>query len=138
QRYWPSIHVSELLEQHHLAFHHRHRGLRTNISQTKHSGTIRNDSNSVAFNRQLPSTAVVFSNRLADPGHTWRISLGKISMVADINLRGGFYLAALMHMKGPIRQTQHCKAICGGFNSLLHLVAMLLPGGITGQVDNVA
>lgn len=64
--------------------------------------------------------------------------LGKDQPGCGYNLRGGLYLAALMHMEGPIRKTQYFKAICGSFNSLLHLVTVLLPRGTTGQVDNVA
>src|SRR3546814_15042358 len=44
-----AVDVGETLEQHRLAFHHRLRGLRTEIAEAEHGGAVRDDGDDAAF-----------------------------------------------------------------------------------------
>ena len=48
------VDAGELLEQHRLALHHRHRRLRADVAEPEHGGAVGDDRDRVALDRQRP------------------------------------------------------------------------------------
>ncbi len=74
------IDVCKNFKQHSLTFHHGLAGLRTNIPQSQHSGSIADDSYQVSFCRVLIYVFFIRSYFLARFCNTGRISKGQISL----------------------------------------------------------
>src|SRR2546425_2250242 len=72
------IDAGEFLEEHRLPFHHRHCCRRTNVAQTKHGGSIRNDSYHVFLYFQRKGLFGILVNRLTDARDSGRVSHGEI------------------------------------------------------------
>ena len=49
------VDAGELLEQHRLALHHRHRGRRADVAEPEHGGAVGDDRDRVALDRQRPA-----------------------------------------------------------------------------------
>ena len=73
------IDAGEFLEEHRLSFHHRHCCRRTNIAQTKHGSSIRNDGYRVFLYCQRKGLFRILVNRLADARNSRRVSHRQIS-----------------------------------------------------------
>ena len=65
------VDAAELLEQHRLALHHGHRGLRADVAEPEHRGAVGDDGDRVLLDRQVPggvrSSAIAWQMR-ATPG----------------------------------------------------------------------
>ena len=67
----PGVDAAELLEQHRLALHHRHRRLGADVAEPEHRGAVADDGDGVLLDRQVPdlatSSAIAVQTR-ATPG----------------------------------------------------------------------
>ena len=64
------IHITELLKEHALSFHHRHAGLRTDVAETENSGTICHHGHCVPAAGQLPALLRILLYHPAGLRHT--------------------------------------------------------------------
>ena len=60
------VDAGELLEEHRLALHHRHRGLGADVAQPEHGGAVGDDRDRVALDRQRPGRLGVVVDRADD------------------------------------------------------------------------
>lgn len=66
---WERVDVRQLLEQHRLAFHDRHRRHRADIAQTEHSGSIGDNRHGIPFDCQRERAGRIFMDGHAYPRH---------------------------------------------------------------------
>ena len=99
----PGVDVGELLEQHGLALHHRHRRLGADVAEAEHRGAVGDHGDGVAFDRQAARILFVLRDRLAHAGHTGGVGTGEIVAVAQGHLRSGFELPAEVEEESPVR-----------------------------------
>ena len=57
------VDAGELLEEHRLALHHRHRGLGADVAEAEHGGAVGDDRDRVALDRQRPGRLGVVVDR---------------------------------------------------------------------------
>ena len=62
------VDAAELLEQHRLALHHRHRGGRPDVAEAEHGGAVGDDGDRVGHPGVVPGHRGIRGDRLADPG----------------------------------------------------------------------
>ena len=67
------VDAGELLEEHALALHHRHRGLGADVAQAEHGGAVRDDRDRVALDRVLEGLVAVVVDRHADARDARRV-----------------------------------------------------------------
>ena len=67
------VDAAELLEQHGLALHHRHRRGRADVAEAEHGGAVGDDGDGVGHPGVVPGHARVGGDRLADPGDAGRV-----------------------------------------------------------------
>src|SRR6266480_4260655 len=65
EAYRKCIDAAKLLEQHRLAFHHRHRRERSDVAEAKHSRAVRDDGNRVFFDSERERLLRILMNGLA-------------------------------------------------------------------------
>ncbi len=63
------VDAGELLEQHRLALHHRHRRARADVAEPEHGGAVGDDRDRVALDRVLEGLVGILVDRRADPRH---------------------------------------------------------------------
>ena len=61
------VDAGELLEQHRLALHHRHRRARADVAEPEHRGAVGDDRDGVALDRVLEGLVGILVDRAADP-----------------------------------------------------------------------
>ncbi len=98
----PRVDLSELFEEHALAFHDGCSSKRTDIAKTEYCGAVGNDGNGVAFDRQLKRFARIRSDRHRHARDTRRVHCRKIGTRFHRNLRLDGYLAAEVGEKRAI------------------------------------
>ena len=67
------VDAAELLEQHRLALHHRHRGGGPDVAQPEHGGAVGDHGDDVGHPRVVLGHRRVGRDRLAHPGHAGRV-----------------------------------------------------------------
>ena len=60
------VDAGELLEEHRLALHHRHRRRRADVAEAEHRGAVGDDGHRVALDRVLEGLVRILGDRLAD------------------------------------------------------------------------
>ncbi len=81
----PGIDAAELLEQHRLALHHRHRRLGPDVAQPEHGRPVADHRHGVLLDREVPDLAHVLGDRHADARHARRV--GHREVVARLERR---------------------------------------------------
>src|SRR6266508_939415 len=99
----PRIDVGEFLEEHCLAFHHRHRCLRADVAQSQYSRPVGYDGDGVLLDRQRVDLFGVVVDRHADARHAGRVGHRKIGSRFQWRLVLGFDLAAEVQQKCEVR-----------------------------------
>ena len=79
------VDAAELLEQHGLALHHRHRGGRADVAEAEHGGAVGDDGDGVRHPGVVLGHRRVGGDRLAHPGHARRV--GQREVVAAVERR---------------------------------------------------
>ena len=72
------VDAGELLEQHRLAFHHRHRRARTDVAKAEHRCSVADDGDSVSLNRVLEGALWVLVDCAADASYARRVGHRKV------------------------------------------------------------
>ena len=67
------VDAAELLEQHRLALHHRHRRARADVAQPEHGGPVGDHGDRVALDRVLEGLVGIVVDRAAHPGDARRV-----------------------------------------------------------------
>ena len=67
------VDARELLEEHRLALHHRHRGRRADVAQPEHRGAVGHDGDRVALDGQRPRLGGVVVDGRGDARHARRV-----------------------------------------------------------------
>ena len=90
--------LGELLEQHRLALHHRHRGLGPDVAEAEHGAAVGDDGDRVLLDRVLERLGAVGVDLLADPRDAGRV--GHREVVAGLQrvLVALLDLAAAVHL----------------------------------------
>ena len=107
----PRVDTCKLLEEHCLAFHHRHRGLWTDVAEAEDGRTIGDDRNRVALRGQVPDHFGLVDDCLTDTGNARRVGHREIVAGANRYLRRHLNLAALVHQKGAVRDVDNTNPI---------------------------
>ena len=129
------VDVGEFLEQHRLAFHHRHGGFRPDVAQTEHRGTVGDHGHRVVLDGECVDLALVGRDRLAHArdagrvGHGERIARGQWKLVLNTNL------ASEVHQEHPVRDVDDLDALQLP-NACDHRVRMLVVACGDGDVAN--
>ena len=98
----PGIDAGELLEQHRLAFHHRHRRLGPDVAEPEHGGAVGDDGDGVLLDRQVPRHVAVVGDGLADPGDARRVGHREVVARLDRHFRAHLDLAPEVEQKRAI------------------------------------
>ncbi len=98
----PGVDTAELLEQHRLALHHRHRRLGADVAEPEHRGAVADDRDRVLLDREVPDLADVLGDRGADPRDAGRVSHREVVAGPERHLRGHLDLAAEMQQERPV------------------------------------
>jgi hypothetical protein len=93
----------ELLEEHGLALHHRHRRLGADVAEPQHRGAVGDDRDRVLLDGQRERPAGVVLDREADPGHPRGVGHAEVVPTADRHLAVDLDLAPQVHQEGAIR-----------------------------------
>ena len=72
------VDAAELLEQHRLALHHRHRGGRADVAEAEHRGAVGDDGDRVGHPGVVLGQRRVRGDGLADPGDAGRVGQGQL------------------------------------------------------------
>ena len=97
------IHSGQLLEEHGLALHHRHRRLGADVAEPEHRGAVGDDGHRILLDGEREGALRVFLDRHAHAGHTGRVGHGEIVARPDRHLAAHLDLATEMHEEGAIR-----------------------------------
>ena len=87
------VHTAEGLEEDAFALHHRHTGLRTDVSQSQHSAAVRDYSHGVPPTGELIALADILLNFQAGLSDTRRIGQRQGLLGANLRPGGDFQLA---------------------------------------------
>ena len=98
----PGIDAAELLEQHRLALHHRHRRLGADVAEPEHRGAVADDGDGVLLDRQVPDLRHVLGDRHADARHAGRVGHREVVARLQRRLRGHLDLAAEVQQERPV------------------------------------
>ena len=88
------VDAAELLEQHGLALHHRHRRGRADVAEAQDGGAVGDDGDGVGHPRVVARHARVGGDRLADAGDAGRVGEGEVVAAAEPDGRADLHLAA--------------------------------------------
>ena len=77
-----SIHIGKALEEHALALHDRHTGLRTDVAQAQHGRAVGDDGHQVVAAGQLVALIRVLLDGQAGLGHAGGVGQGQLLLVA--------------------------------------------------------
>ena len=83
------VDAAELLEQHGLALHHRHRGRGPDVAEPEHRGAVGDDRDGVRDPGVVVGQRRVGRDRLADPGHTGRVGERQVVGAVQRDRRDG-------------------------------------------------
>ena len=105
------VDAAELLQQHRLALHHRHRGARADVAEAEHGRAVGDDGHVVPLDRVAEGQLGVLVDRPADPRDARRVGHREVVAVLQrvlVELRD---LAALVHVEGAVRDVQQLDAL---------------------------
>ena len=97
------VDARELLEEHRLALHHRHRGRRPDVAQPQHRGAVGHDGDRVALDGQRPRLGGVVVDGGGHARHARRVGHREVVAGGDRDLRLDDDLAAAVHEEGAVR-----------------------------------
>ena len=98
----PGVDASELLEEHRLPLHHRHRRLRADVTETEHGGAVAHDRNRVLLDRQVPDLRRILGDRQTDASDTGRICHREVVARLERRFRHHLDLAPEMQQERPV------------------------------------
>ena len=127
---------AELLEQHRLALHHRHRRLGPDVAEPEHRRPVAHDRDRVLLDRQVPDLALVLGDREADPRDAGRV--GHRQVVARLQRRLGRHLDLPAEVEqeraiGDVLDLDAGQAVHGGDDPL----DVLRARGVDGDVADL-
>ncbi len=98
------VDISELLEEHRLALHHRHRRLRSDVAKAKHRGAIRQHRDGIRTSGQVPHTRRLLGDGRRHPADPRGVGHGEI--VGAVERRGRLHpdLPGLVQGEGRVLQ----------------------------------
>src|SRR5215210_2553232 len=96
------VHVGELLEEHRLPLHNRHRRPRPDVAEPQNGRTVRDDRHRVPLDREVEGAFGVFGDGAADPRYARRVRHREVVAGAYFHLRAHFDLAAEVHQERPV------------------------------------
>ena len=104
------VDVGELLEQHRLALHHRHRRLGADVAEAEHRRAVGDDGDGVLLDREVEGLRAVGGDLHADPGDARRV--GHREVVAGLQrvLVVLLDLAAAVHRQRAVDVVDHPRA----------------------------
>jgi hypothetical protein len=73
-----AVDAAELLEQHGLALHHRHRGRGPDVAEAQHGGAVGDDGDGVGHPGVVLGHRRLGRDRLADQGHAGGVGQGEV------------------------------------------------------------
>ena len=101
----------ELLEEHGLALHHRHRRLGADVAEAEHGGAVGDDGDRVALDRVLEGLVAVVVDRHADARDARRVRHRQVVAGLQRVLVVLLDLAADVHAQGPVGGVDHRRAV---------------------------
>src|SRR5215203_7097712 len=102
QTYREGVHTCELLEEHNLALHHRHRCLGSYVSQTQHRRTVGDDRHGVSLDGEVEGTLGLLHDGAAHPRNPRRVGHGEVVACPHRRLRPHLYLAPKVEEERPV------------------------------------
>ena len=104
------VDLRELLEEHRLALHHRHRRLGADVAESEHRGAVGDHGDGVRLDRVVEGLGLVLGDVLADAGDARRV--GHREVVAGLQrvLVVLLDLALLVHLEGAVGEAEYARA----------------------------
>ena len=96
------VDAAELLEQHRLALHHRHRRRGADVAEPEDGAAVGHDRHGVALDRVLERLVGVVGDRVADPGDAGRVGHREVVAGAQRVLVALLDLAADVHQERAV------------------------------------
>jgi hypothetical protein len=96
------VDAAELLEQHGLALHHRHRRARPDVAEPEHGSAVRDDCHRVRGPGVVAVQRRVLGDRLAHPGDTRGVSQGQLDGTVQRDRRRDLHLAAGVQLEDGV------------------------------------
>jgi hypothetical protein len=96
------VDVGELLEEHRLALHHRHRRVRPDVAEAEHRAAVGDDRDAVGLDRQRPRLRDVLGDRHAHPRDPRRVGHRQVVARLHRRLRHDLDLAAHVQQERPV------------------------------------
>src|SRR5215218_955425 len=107
QTYGEGVHTCELLEEHNLALHHRHRRLGSYVSQTQHRGTVRDHRHGVSLDSKVEGALGLLRYGAAHPRNPRRVGHREVVARPHRRLRPHLYLASKVEEERPVGEVGH-------------------------------
>ena len=107
------VDASELLEQHRLAFHDRHRSERAEVAKAQDRRAVTDHRNGIALDRKGEGTCGVLSDGADNAGDTRRVGHGQIVASLQGRLRSDLDLAPKVHEESSVGHVHHRDAVNG-------------------------
>jgi hypothetical protein len=104
------VDAGELLEQHRLALHHRHRRTRSDVAQPQHRRPVGHDRDRVALDRVLKRLVGIVADRTADAGHPRRVGHREIVAGLERALVVKLDLPSDVQHESPVGAVEHVRA----------------------------
>jgi hypothetical protein len=124
------VHPGELLEQHRLALHHRHRRLGADVPEAEHRAAVGDHRDGVPFDRELERLGSVRRDLLAHARDAGRVRHGEVVAGLQRVLVVLLDLSPAVHREGPIHVVENPGATGGPDRA-----QDLLPMGLIASVD---
>ena len=123
----------ELLEQHRLALHHRHRRLGADVAEPEHRRAVGDDRDRVALDREVEGLLAVLGDLHADPRDAGRVGHREVVARLQRVLVVLLDLAAAVHRERAVDVVDHPRAP-GRPDRAQDLLPMLLVAGVDGEL----
>ena len=127
------VDAGELLEEHALALHHRHRGLGADVAEAEHGRAVRDDRDRVALDRVLEGLVAVVVDRHADARDARRVGHREVVAGLERVLVVLLDLAADVHPQRAVGGVDHRRAVDASTAATI-CAAVLVAGGVDGDV----
>jgi hypothetical protein len=131
------VDAGELLEEHALALHHRHRGLGPDVAEPEHGGAVGDDRHRVALDRVLERLVAVGVDGHADARDPGRVRHREIVAGLQRVLVALLDLAADVHPQRAVGRVDHLRAldrVDRGHDRAAVLVARRVDGDVPERV----
>jgi hypothetical protein len=107
------VDAAELLEQHRLALHHGHGGLRADVAEAEHRRAVGDHGDGVALDRVLEGLVAVVADRQADARDAGRVGHREVVAGAQLRLVAQLDLAADVQAQRAVGVVDHHGAVDG-------------------------